>query len=250
MIKDREEHLKFQVADFPMYPRLAVLDPESTRTLPPRHRRRDRHGRDDPRDRGLRVLASGTRTRDAYALAGAAADPRQPRARGGRHRRTTTRAATCWSPRTWRSSPRRRGAIGIAHSLSHPCGAHYDVPARRGQRDQPPLGDRVQRRGRRADIADRYRDINELLGLESRRRRTPRSAHALAEHVRGVGRGASACPRGCREVGVPEEGIPQLVEGARATGARSSTRASPPRRSSRSCTRRRCSPSLAAGGSS
>jgi len=35
VIKDREEHLKFQVADFPMYPRLAVLDPDSTRTLPP-----------------------------------------------------------------------------------------------------------------------------------------------------------------------------------------------------------------------
>ena len=35
VIKDRDEHLKFQVADFPMYPRLAVLDPECTRTLPP-----------------------------------------------------------------------------------------------------------------------------------------------------------------------------------------------------------------------
>jgi alcohol dehydrogenase len=36
VIKDRAEHIKFQVADLPMYPRLAVLDPEATRTLPPR----------------------------------------------------------------------------------------------------------------------------------------------------------------------------------------------------------------------
>ena len=27
--------IKFQIADFPMYPRLAMLDPDSTRTLPP-----------------------------------------------------------------------------------------------------------------------------------------------------------------------------------------------------------------------
>jgi alcohol dehydrogenase class IV len=34
VIKDRDEHVKFQMADFPMYPRLAVLDPDATRTLP------------------------------------------------------------------------------------------------------------------------------------------------------------------------------------------------------------------------
>ena len=35
VIKDRDQHVKFQVADFPMFPRLALLDPEATRTLPP-----------------------------------------------------------------------------------------------------------------------------------------------------------------------------------------------------------------------
>ena len=36
VIKDRDEKVKYKIADFPLYPRLAILDPETTRTLPPR----------------------------------------------------------------------------------------------------------------------------------------------------------------------------------------------------------------------
>ena len=34
VIKDHEEKVKLEIADFPLFPRLAILDPESTRTLP------------------------------------------------------------------------------------------------------------------------------------------------------------------------------------------------------------------------
>ena len=56
---------------------------------------RHRHGRDDPRDRGLRV--GGLEPAPGRALApGAAHDPRQPRARPcSAARRTRRRAATC-----------------------------------------------------------------------------------------------------------------------------------------------------------
>src|SRR5919206_3995299 len=35
VIKDHEQKLKLEIADFPLIPRLAILDPEATRTLPP-----------------------------------------------------------------------------------------------------------------------------------------------------------------------------------------------------------------------
>src|SRR5204863_3562936 len=35
VIKDHEHKVKLEIADFPLFPRLAILDPESTRTLPP-----------------------------------------------------------------------------------------------------------------------------------------------------------------------------------------------------------------------
>ena len=36
VIKDHERKVKLEIADFPLFPRLAILDPESTRTLPAR----------------------------------------------------------------------------------------------------------------------------------------------------------------------------------------------------------------------
>ena len=36
VIKEPEEKIKLEIADFPLFPRLAILDPETTRTLPPK----------------------------------------------------------------------------------------------------------------------------------------------------------------------------------------------------------------------
>ena len=35
VIKDPAERVKIEIADFPLFPRLAILDPDTTRTLPP-----------------------------------------------------------------------------------------------------------------------------------------------------------------------------------------------------------------------
>ena len=40
VVKDHEAKVKLELADFPLFPRLAILDPDSTRTLPPRSRLR------------------------------------------------------------------------------------------------------------------------------------------------------------------------------------------------------------------
>ena len=66
------------------------------------------------------------------------------------------------------------------------------------------------------DIADRYREINEVLGLDAGGS-DEEVGHALAEHVRGLVR-SLGLPTRLSEVGVPEEGIPQLVEGAEGDG--------------------------------
>ena len=95
VIKAPSEKVKLEIADFPLFPRLAILDPETTRTLPAADRRGHRHGRDDPRDRGLRVVRLEPAPGRPLA-AGAADDPRQPRARGrSAASRTRRRAATC-----------------------------------------------------------------------------------------------------------------------------------------------------------
>ena len=62
VIKDPEQKIKLLIGDFPLFPDLAILDPEATATLPAPDRRGDRHGRDDPRDRGLHEPRGTART--------------------------------------------------------------------------------------------------------------------------------------------------------------------------------------------
>ena len=95
VIKDPERKVKLEIADFPLFPRLAILDPESTRTLPAAIAAATGHGRDDARDRGLRVDRLEPAPGRPLA-ARPAHDPGQP---GARRRsaasRTRRLAATC-----------------------------------------------------------------------------------------------------------------------------------------------------------
>jgi lactaldehyde reductase len=111
--------------------------------------------------------------------------------------------------------PTASGAIGISHSLSHPCGAHYDVPHGVANAIHLPLVIEWNAGGDDG-VVDRYRDVNEVLGLETGGG-GPQVGGALAEHVRGVVR-RIGLPGRLSEVGVPEEGIPRLVEGAEGDG--------------------------------
>ncbi len=67
-----------------------------------------------------------------------------------------------------------------------------------------------------SDIADRYRDVNELLGLEVGGS-DEAVGDALATHVAELV-ARLGLPTRLSEVGVPEDGIPVLVEGAMGDG--------------------------------
>ncbi len=213
VIKDREEHVKFQIGDFPLYPRLAILDPESTRTLPPRiaaatgmdamshaiegyvSSEWSPHG-DACALQALRLLRENLRR--------AVESPEDEAARGN-----MLIAANL------AIQPTSTGAIGITHSMSHPCGAHFDVPHGVANAINLPWVIEFNAAGGE-DVAARYRDVNEVLGVEVGGSGAA-VGHALAEHVREVVR-ALGLPRRLSEVGVPESAIPVLVEGAMGDG--------------------------------
>jgi lactaldehyde reductase len=66
------------------------------------------------------------------------------------------------------------------------------------------------------DIADRYRTIAELMGVDAPGGGEA-AGKALADHVRGL-TSRLGLPQRLSEVGVPEQGIPTLVEGAMGDG--------------------------------
>src|SRR3954470_19399405 len=213
VIKDRDEHIKFQVADFPMYPRLAILDPDSTRTLPPQIAAATGMDAMTHAIEGY-VSREWTAHGDAYALQAlrlirdnlerAVQTPEDDDARGNMLIAANLAIA-----------PTSSGAIGITHSMSHPAGAHFDVPHGIANAINLPWVIEYNAAGG-TDIANRYRDVNELLGLEAGGDDAT-VAHVLAEHVRGLVAGLGL-PGRLSEVGVPESAIPALVDGAMGDG--------------------------------
>ena len=206
VIKDREAHVKYQIGDFALIPRLAILDPAATVTLPPALATST--GMD-----ALTHAIEGYVSRDwnahadAYALHAlrliranlerAVHSPQDESARGN----MLIAASLAIVPTT-------SGALGIAHSLSHPCGALYDVPHGVANAINLPATIEYNAAGGE-DIAARYRDVAELLGVAA----GGEVGHALAEHVRGLV-ASLGLPTRLSQVGVPESGIPALVEGA------------------------------------
>jgi alcohol dehydrogenase class IV len=213
VIKDRAEHIKFQVADFPMYPRLAVLDPEATRTLPPRIAAATGMDAMTHAIEGY-VSREWTPHGDAYALQAlrlirdnlerAVQTPEDDSARGNMLIAANLAIA-----------PTSSGAIGITHSMSHPAGAHFDVPHGIANAINLPWVIEYNAAGG-TDIANRYRDVNELFGLEAGGDDAT-VAHVLAQHVRDLV-SSLGLPTRLSEVGVPESAIPALVDGAMGDG--------------------------------
>ena len=210
VVKDHEAKVKLELADIPMFPRLAVLDPESTRTLPPQVAAATgmdamTHaiegyvtGESNPWD-DARALHALRLMRDNLerAVQGGADDDE---ARGNMLVAASL-AITLF--------------LGSTHAMSHPCGAHYGVPHGVANAINLPHVIRFNARGG-PDIADRYRDVNDLLGIEVGGS-DEAIGDALASHVGGLV-GALGLPTRLSEVGVPEDGIPVLVEGAMGDG--------------------------------
>jgi alcohol dehydrogenase class IV len=205
VIKEPEEKIKLEIADFPLFPRLAILDPETTRTLP------------------AQVAAATGMDAMTHAIEGY--------------------TCTDWSPhqdarslqalRLMRDNLERaveRGEedeeargnmliaaslaininLGAVHALSHPVGAHHGVP--HGVANAIHLPHVIRFNAAASDVADRFRDVNELLGLETGGS-DEEVAETLAGHVTDLV-ARLGLPTRLSETGVPEESIPVLVEGA------------------------------------
>jgi alcohol dehydrogenase len=206
VIKDAAEHIKFQIGDFPLFPRLAILDPVSTATLPPAIAAATGMDAMTHAIEGY-VSSEWSPHGDACALQAlrlirdnlerAVATPDDEDARGN-----MLIAANL------AIQPTATGAIGIAHSLSHPAGAHFGVP--HGVANAINLPWVIEFNGDRDEgVATRYGEIAEILAVEP--------GTSLADHVRATVR-ALGLPTRLSEVGVPEDGIPVLVEGAMGDG--------------------------------
>jgi alcohol dehydrogenase class IV len=105
-------------------------------------------------------------------------------------------------------TPTVAGALGVAHSLAHPCGALHDVPHGVAVAINLPAVIEFNAAGG-ADIAARYRDVAAVLGLDD----AIDAAAALAARVREL-TAALGLPTRLSQVGVAESSLPDLVAAA------------------------------------
>jgi alcohol dehydrogenase class IV len=206
VIKDPEARVKLEVADFPLFPRLAILDPETTRTLPPfvaaatgmdalTHAVESYVSLDWSPHQDARALQALRMIRDNLERAVQGGE-RDEEARGN-----MLIAANLAITH----------ALGSVHAMSHPAGAHFGVPHGVANAIHLP---HVIRFNAQADasVAERYRDIGELFGLETGGADAA-AADTLATHISDL-TARLGLPTRLSQVGVPESGIPALVEGA------------------------------------
>ena len=210
VVKDHDAKVKLEMADMPMFPRLALLDPESTRTLPPAL----------AASTGMDAL---THAIEGYVTMEASPWNDAESLHALRLMRDNLERAVENGP----DDDEARGNmlvaaslaitvyLGSTHAMSHPCGAHYGVPHGVANAINLPHVIRFNAAGG-SDIADRYRDVNDLLGIEVGGS-DEAVGDALATHVSGLV-AKLGLPTRLSEVGVPEEGIPVLVEGAMGDG--------------------------------
>ncbi len=209
VIKDHEHKVKLEIADFPLFPRLAILDPDATRTLPPAvaaatgmdamtHAVEAYVSVDWSPHQDARSLQALRMIRDN--LERAVETPEDDVARGNMLIAANIAISI---------------ALGSVHAMSHPAGAHFGVPHGVANAIHLPHVVRFNAEGG-DDIADRYRDIADLFGVESGGS-GPDVGDALAGHITGMVE-RLGLPVRLSQVGVPESGIPALVEGAMGDG--------------------------------
>lgn len=214
VVKDPERAIKVFVLDAPIAPRLAILDPESTATLPAPI------AAATGMDALTHAIEGVTSTEwspfgDAYALhairmirdnlALAVDDTSDEQARG--NMLVAANLAIV---------PTGLGASGITHSLSHPCGARHGVPHGVANAINLPVAIEFNAAAG-GGVAERYREIAEIVGVDARGS-ADAAGMGLAEWVREL-TARLGLPRRLSEVGVPEASIPQLAADAVGEGS-------------------------------
>jgi alcohol dehydrogenase class IV len=215
VIRDPEQSLKISLGDFPFFPRLALLDPESTRTLPPAVAAATGM---DAMTHAIEAYVSTEWSAHGEAfclqalrlmrenLSRAVSDPGDEEARGN------MLVAACLA-----IVPGAAGnvALGATHSMSHSAGGRYGVPHGVANAINLPHVIRFNASGE-PWIGERYRDIAELLGAGSSG--SPADVgESLAAWVADLTQ-SLGLPRRLSEVGVSEAGMPELVDGAMGDG--------------------------------
>jgi alcohol dehydrogenase len=206
VIKDPEQKVKLEIADFPLIPRLAILDPDSTRTLPPR------------------VAAATGMDAVTHAIEGYVSTDWSPHQDArSLHALRMIRGNLERAVEKGEEDEEARGnmliaanlaitiTLGSVHAMSHPAGAQFGVPHGVANAIHLPHVIRHNAAGG-AEIADRYRDIGEVFDVTE-----PEIGEALAAYLTDL-TARLGLPTRLSEVGVPEEGIPALVEGAMGDG--------------------------------
>ena len=206
VIKDPAEKVKIEIADFPLFPRLAILDPDTTKTLPPAiaaatgmdamtHAIEGYVSTDWSPHQDARSLQALRMIRDNLERAVERGEEDED-ARGNMLIAANL-AITI--------------ALGSVHAMSHPAGAQFGVPHGVANAIHLPHVIRHNAQGGE-EIADRYRDIGELFDVAE-----PDIGEALAVHLTDLSE-RIGLPTRLSQVGVPEDGIPVLVEGAMGDG--------------------------------
>ena len=206
VIKDPDEKVKLEIADFPLFPRLAILDPETTRTLPPK------------------IAAATGMDAMTHAIEGyVSVDWSAHQDARSLHALRMIRDNLERAVQRGEEDEEARGnmliaanlaitiALGSVHAMSHPCGAQFGVPHGVANAINLPHVIRHNAAGT-DDIADRYRDVGEIFDIAE-----PEIGEALAAYVTSLV-DRLGLPTRLSQVGVPEDGIPALVEGAMGDG--------------------------------
>src|SRR5918996_3107456 len=206
VVKDHEAKVKLEMADFPLFPRLAILDPESTRTLPPK------------------VAAATGMDAMTHAIEGYVSTDWSPHQDArSLHALRMIRDNLERAVERGEEDAEARGnmliaanlaitiALGSVHAMSHSAGAHYGVPHGVANAIHLPHVVRHNAAGG-PEIADRYRDVGDVFDVHE-----PDIGEALAAYLTGL-TARLGLPTRLSQVGVPEEGIPALVEGAMGDG--------------------------------
>jgi alcohol dehydrogenase class IV len=206
VIKDPERKVKLEIADFPLFPRLAILDPETTRTLPGpidaatgmdavTHAIEGYVSTEWSPHQDARSLQALRMIRDN--LERAVQNGEQDEEARGNMLIAANLAITI--------------SLGSVHAMSHPAGAHFGVP--HGVANAIHLPHVIEHNAAGGpEIADRYRDIGEIFDVSE-----PEIGPALAAYLTGLSE-RLGLPTRLSQVGVPEDGIPELVEGAMGDG--------------------------------
>jgi alcohol dehydrogenase class IV len=216
VIKDPDQQAKLLIGDFPLFPRLAILDPAATETLPPNLAAATGM---DAMTHAIEGYTSneGSPHGDAFALhalrlirdnlAIAVEDPSNEDARGN----MLVAAALAIVPGAGATS-----ALGAVHSMSHSAGGRYGVPHGVANAINLPHVIRFNSLGG-SEIAGRYRDLGEVLGADSAGPTDADAGEALAARVSELTT-RLGLPQRLSHVGVPEAAIAELVEGAMGDG--------------------------------